>query len=130
MTGITGRREQGDPARPLRERISAGVVSAVAIVLLGMLAAPLVLIAVPRAFGIEWACIGETGVQRTAGDTYIEALAVLGTIGWLAVLVGAIYASIAERRRLVVLLPTLWFVSLVSAALVAAAAVGPAPCPP
>lgn len=81
MTGMGGRRERGHEASPLTGRVPAGLVSAVAIVLLGMLAAILVLIALPRAFGIEWACVGETGVQRTAGDAYVEAFAVLGTIG-------------------------------------------------
>lgn len=85
MTGITGRREQGHDAPPLTERIPAGLVTALAIVLLGMLAALLVLIAIPRAFDIEWACIGEAGVQRRAGDAYVETFAVLGTIGWLGV---------------------------------------------
>ena len=53
----------------------------------------------------------------------------IGTFGWIGVLVATIYAAIAGRSRLVVLLPALWFLALVSGALVAAAFIGPERCP-
>jgi hypothetical protein len=50
-------------------------------------------------------------------------------MGWIGVFLGVLYGSIAERRGLVLLLPLVWFVVFVVAALVAAAVVGPVPCP-
>lgn len=110
-------------------RIPPGLVSAVGFALLGPLAAVLVLVVFPRVFGIDSACVTATGSVTTDGDVYVSAFAVLGTAGWLAVFLGVVYASIAERTRAVMLLPAAWFAALVAAALVAAALVGPAPCP-
>ena len=110
-------------------RIPPGLVSALGFALLGPLAAVLVLVAFPRAFGIESACVSETGSVTTDGDVYVSAFAVLGTAGWLAVFLAVMYASIAERPRVVMLLPAVWAAVLVVAALVAAVVVGPAPCP-
>jgi len=112
------------------ERVPVGVLSALGTLLLGVVAAMIVLIAIPNFFEIESSCVGASGVQRTAGDTYVGAFAVLGTLGWLGVLVASIVASIAERRDIAMLLPLLWFVTLVLAALGAAVFVGPEPCPP
>lgn len=110
-------------------RIPAGVVSALGFVVLGPLAAVLVLVTIPDAFQVESSCVTQTGAVATDGDVYAGAFAVLGTLGWFAVFLGVIYASIAERPRLVMLLPAVWFVALVAAALAAAAFVGPALCP-
>jgi hypothetical protein len=97
--------------------------------ILGPAAAILVLGVIPDAFEIEWACVGRLGVERTSGDTYAAAFGVFGTLGWLAVLAGAIYAEIVGARRLAAVLPVVWFVLLVGAALVTAAAIGPQLCP-
>jgi len=110
-------------------RIPAGVVSTLGFVLLGPLAGVLVLVAIPDAFGIASSCLTETGTVTTAGDVYVRSFAVLGTLGWLVVLAGVIFASIVGQRTVVMLLPALWFVALVLAALIAATVVGPAPCP-
>ena len=98
------------------ERIPAGPVSALEFLLLGLAAAFLVLLAFPSLFTIESSCVGAHGVQSTAGDTYIEGFVVAGTLGWLGVLIGTICASIADRRNIVLLLPLLWFLTLVLAA--------------
>jgi len=71
----------------------------------------------------------EYGVQSTAGDTYVAGFVVAGTFGWLGVFLGTTYASIAERRDIVVLLPLLWFLALVLAALVAGVFLGSDTCP-
>lgn len=109
--------------------LSAGWLSVVELLVLGPLAAILVLGLIPSAFEIEWACIGPRGIEGTAGDTYAAAFGVVGTLGWFAVLAAAIYAEIVGARRLAVLLPVIWFAVLVSTALIAAAAIGPQLCP-
>jgi hypothetical protein len=114
---------------PLLDRLPAGPLAALEMVLLGALAAVLVLYVFPRAFAIESQCVGPTGQVTTAGDTYVAAVVVLGTLGWIGVFLGALYGSIAERRGLVLLLPLAWFVVLVATAFIVAALVGPAPCP-
>ncbi|MGH3135436.1 MAG: hypothetical protein ACRDPV_02930 [Gaiellaceae bacterium] len=103
--------------------------SALEILVLGMLAAVLVLFAIPGILGIEWSCLGENGVQSTGGDTYIAGFAVAGTFGWLGVFLGTMLANIAERRALAVLLPIFWFVALVVAALIVGVLLGPEACP-
>jgi hypothetical protein len=50
-------------------------------------------------------------------------------LGWFAALLGVVYANIDERPRLAALIPLVWFVALVGATLIAAASIGPAPCP-
>lgn len=114
---------------PRRRRFPVGALSAVEILVLGPLAAFLVLWVVPAAFEIEWQCIGTTGVQRVAGDSYVAGVTVAGTFGWLAVAVGAIYAQISESRRLAVLLPLVWFAFFVLAALIGAVSLGSQTCP-
>jgi hypothetical protein len=111
------------------DRWPAGVITTLGFVVLGPLAGVLVLVAIPDAFGIESSCVTATGAVTTAGDSYVAAFAVLGSVGWLAVFLGVIFAGIVERPAVGMLLPALWFAVLVSAALVAAAAIGPAPCP-
>ena len=101
-----------------------------AFLLLGLAAALLVLFAFPRAFEIESSCVGATGTRQTAGDTYVAGFVLVGTLGWVVAFLGAIYASIDDRRGLVLLLPLAWFAVLVLAALVVAALLGPVPCPP
>jgi hypothetical protein len=117
------------PGEPLLDRLPAGPLAALETLLLGALAAALALYVFPQAFAIESQCVGPTGQQTTAGDTYVAASVVLGTLGWIGVFLGVLYGSIAERRGLVLLLPLVWFVVFVVAALVAAALVGPVPCP-
>lgn len=103
--------------------------SALAILLLGLLAGIVVLLVIPSIFGIESSCVGAFGAQRTAGDTFVAGFVVLSTLGWLGVFLGTIFASIADRRDIVVLLPVLWFLTLVLAALVVAVFLGPEHCP-
>ena len=67
--------------------------------------------------------------QKTAGDTFVAAFALLGSLGWVVAFLGAIYASIADRRGVVLLLPLVWFAVLVLSALAVAAWLGPVPCP-
>lgn len=115
--------------RPWLDRLPTGALSALAFLLLGPAAAVLVLVAIPRGFEIESSCVTSGGVQKTAGDTFVAAFALLGTLGWIVAFLGAIYASIADRRGVVVLLPLVWFAVLVFSALVVAALLGPVPCP-
>lgn len=110
-------------------RIGAGFLGALEILVLGPLAAYLVLRVIPSAFSIESDCVGQYGVQRITGDSYFAAAAVVGTFGWLAVAGGAIYAQIAESSRLALLLPLAWFVVFVGGFLAGAAAIGPQVCP-
>ncbi len=67
--------------------------------------------------------------MRTNGDRYVAGFVVLGTFGWLAVATGTIFASIVDKRRLVVLLPLAWFLAFSLPAFVVGMAIGPAPCP-
>jgi hypothetical protein len=99
------------------------------VLVLAPLAALLVLLLIPSWFDIGWGCIGtETGVLRTAGDLYITAFGVIGTLGWLLVVMAALFANVTGASRAAALLPGAWFVALVGAALLAAAAIGPSPC--
>ena len=82
------------PRKVWFERIPAGVVSTLGFVLLGPLAGVLVLGAIPDAFRIESSCVTQTGAVNTEGDVYVRAFAVLGTLGWLAVFGGVMFASI------------------------------------
>jgi hypothetical protein len=96
---------------------------------LGPLAAVLVLVLIPRASGIESSCSGPFGLVSTEGDTYVGAMVALGTFGWIATFLGVVYASIAESRAAVLLLPAVFFAVLVLAGLVAATVIGPSHCP-
>jgi hypothetical protein len=111
------------------ERLPVGPVSAFEFLLLGVLAAGLVLVVFPAVFDIESSCVGPGGTEPTEGDTYIGGLVVFGTLGWLAVFLGMLYASIAELRRAVVLLPLVWFAVFVVGAFLVAAVLGPEVCP-
>lgn len=121
-------RSVGPDRRPWLDRIP-GSLSALEFLLLGLAAAFLVMLVIPYGFGIESSCVGALGVQRTVGDTFVAGFAALGSFGWLAVFLGTIYAGIAGRRDIVLLLPLLWFLVLVVGALTVAVFVGPAPCP-
>ncbi len=110
------------------QSVPLGLVCALEILVLGSLAALLVLWVIPSAFEIEWACVGVSGVLHQAGDSYVAGFGVAGTFGWLAVFVIAIFANIAEVRWLPVVLPLAWFLTLVAGSLVAAASIGPQPC--
>ena len=112
-----------------RYRPSAETLSVVEVLVLAPLAAALAFWLIPAAFGIDWSCVTSTGVGTTTGDSFARTVAVAGTLGWVFVLVGTLFAHIAERPRLAVALPAVWFVLLVGVMTIAAAAVGPAPCP-
>lgn len=109
--------------------IGSGSLAALEILVLGALAAYLVLGIIPSAFSIESDCIGPSGVRRITGDTYFAAAAVVGTFGWLAVAAAAICAQISESRRLALFLPFVWFLVFVGGALAVAATIGPQVCP-
>lgn len=115
--------------RHRRRHISVPSLSLLEIVVLAPLAAVLALWAIPDAFGIEWSCVGTYGTLTTRGDSFGDAVAVAGTFGWLAVFIAVVFAHIAERPRLAVALPLVWFVGLVGTTLVVAATIGPLPCP-
>jgi hypothetical protein len=110
-------------------RISAFSTGLLALVVLGPTSVALVMFAIPRAFDIEWACIGPTGATSRSGDLYAGLAAVAGVFGWIVVFVGVLFAHIAERPRLAWLLPVAWFGAVVTGAALAAAVIGPAPCP-
>lgn len=99
------------------------------VVVLAPLAAILVLLAFPSWFEIDWGCVSTTtGVMRTAGDSYIAAFGVIGSLGWLLVVMIALFANVTGSSRFAAYLPVAWFVTLVTSALVAAAAIGPQTC--
>jgi hypothetical protein len=104
-------------------------VSALAFLLLAVASAVLVLFVFPGAFEIESMCVSASGTQSSRGDTYIAGFAVAGMFGWLAVLMGMVFANIADRRDIALLLPLVWAASLVLAAFVVAIWLGPEPCP-
>ena len=114
---------------PRRRRIPVGPLSVLEILVLGPLAAFLVMRLIPSLFGVEWECVSEYGRQRVAGDSYLAGFAVVGTFGWILVIVGVLVAQIWESERLAVLLPVVWFVGFVLTSLVIAAAMGSQPCP-
>ncbi|MCI0636357.1 MAG: hypothetical protein L0206_20945 [Actinobacteria bacterium] len=110
-------------------RITASSLGVLGLVLLAPLSVVLVMFAIPSFFEIDWACIGPTGTASRPGDLYIGLAAVAGTLGWILVFLGVLFAYIAERQRLAALLPVTWFVVLAGGATIAAAAIGPSPCP-
>jgi hypothetical protein len=113
----------------MRNRVPAGLVSTLEFLVLGPLAAVLVLVVIPRAFGVESACSGPLGFVSTDGDTYVGAMVALGTFGWIVTFLGVVYAGIAESRGVVLLLPAVFFAVLVLAGLAAAIVIGPSHCP-
>lgn len=108
----------------------SGWTSFVEILILAPLAAVVVLGVVPSVFEIEWECVRGYGVVRTVGDSYLTGFAVVGAVGWIAVLAAMIFAHISERPRVAMALPLAWFAALVLASLVVGAAIGPATCVP
>jgi hypothetical protein len=116
----------------MRHRIGhlePGPLSLLEILVLGPLAAFLTLWLVPDLVGIEWQCLGTSGVERLSGDTYLSTIVVLGTFGWMLVMLGAVYAQIAESRRMAAVLPAVWFTVFVAVALIYGLALGPQSCP-
>ena len=107
---------------------SSGSLGLLEILVLGPLAAFLVVYLIPSLVGLDSNCVGALGVQRVSGDTYNAGVMVLGTLGWLFVGLGVLFARIVESERLAVLLPVAWFLLLVSSALAIAAAMGPESC--
>jgi hypothetical protein len=67
------------------------------------------------------------GIERHRGRRISESA--LGLLGLVLVLVAILFAHIAARTRLATLLPVVWFGMLVGGAAIAAAWIGPAPCP-
>jgi hypothetical protein len=118
-----------EPGARRSRHVGAGFLSVLEIIVLGLLAAYVVLLLIPSAFTIESDCVGELGRKRITGDSYFAAAAVVGTFGWLAVGVVAIYAQIADRPRLALLVPLAWFAVFVSASLIMAVAIAPQLCP-
>lgn len=110
-------------------KLTAGTLSLVEILVLAPLAAVLAFWLIPKAFGIEWSCVTGTGIGNTDGESFAENVAVFGTIGWFVVFLGTLFAHIADRERLTAVLPIAWFLVLFTAMVVAAASIGPAPCP-
>lgn len=110
-------------------RPGMGLLAAIEIFFLGLLAAFLVLWTIPAAFDIEWSCVSSEGVARRSADSYGDGVVLAGTLGWLLVGVAALLAIIGEQRRVAALLPLAWFAAFVAGALVAAAAIGPQLCP-
>lgn len=108
---------------------SAGWLSLVELIVLAPAAGIMVFAVVPSVFDVEWNCLGGFGVATTEGDTYLAGFASIMAIGWLLVLVGIVYAEIADNRRAAAAIPAVWFVALVAIAVVWAAAIGPARCP-
>jgi hypothetical protein len=116
-----------DPSSRL-DRLPVGLMSLALTIVLGALAAVLAIAVIPGLFTVEPACVSAGGWQGSSGESYFDAVMVVGTFGWLGVAVGTIFASIADRRRVVLLLPAVWFTALVVFALTLAIVVGPAIC--
>lgn len=108
---------------------SPGTLVLLEVLVLGPLAAFLVMRVIPSMFGVEWECVGAHGRERVAGDSYLAGMVVVGTFGWLLVAAGVLFARIWESEKLAVLLPLVWFLVLVLSSLAISAAVGPDLCP-
>ena len=119
----------GSAGSQVRRKLPTGALILVETLVLAPLAALLAFWLIPNAFGVEWSCVTGTGIRNAGGERFAENVAVFGTVGWFAVLLGALFAQIADRERLAAALPVAWFVLLVTAMTIAAAAIGPAPCP-
>lgn len=118
-----------EPGARRSRHVGAGSLCVLEIIVLGLLAAYVVLLLIPSAFTIESDCVGEYGRERIPGDSYFAAASVFGTFGWLAVAVVTIYAQIADWPRLALLLPLAWFAVFVSSSLIVAVAMAPQLCP-
>jgi len=108
---------------------SSGSLGLLEVLVLGPIAAALVLRFIPSLFGVDWDCVGAYGRQRVAGDTYLAVMVVAGTFGWLLVALGMLFAQIADSERLAVLLPVVWFLVLVVSSFAFSAATGSEFCP-
>jgi hypothetical protein len=115
---------------PRRHRFSIDSLSVLELLVFVPAAGVLALWLIPDWFDIHWSCLSGFGEEgNTPGDVFSNTVGVLGTFGWILVAIAVLFAHIAERPRLAALLPALWFVLLVGGAAIAAAAIGPAPCP-
>jgi hypothetical protein len=113
-----------------RLRLSVDSLALLELVVFVPVAGVLTLWLIPTWFDIHWSCVSGLGLEgSTPGDTYSDAVGVLGTLGWVVVAIAVLFAHIAERPRLAAAFPAVWFGLLVGGAFVAAAAIGPAPCP-
>jgi hypothetical protein len=123
-------RSETTQARKRPRHPSLGTLGFLEILVLGTLAAVLTLWAIPSAIGIEWECLaGSGGVEPGRGDSYLSGVVVLGTVGWLLVSIGVLYAQIFESRRGTLLLPVAWFVAFVLGTLIVALTLGSQHCP-
>ena len=59
----------------------------------------------------------------------VPASGIIVAFGWFLVLVGIVYAEIADNQRAAAVIPVVWFAILVAMSLVSAAAIGPELCP-
>lgn len=98
------------------------------VIVLAPLAAILVLLLIPSWFDVEWGCVSTTGATHTPGDLYITTFGVLGTLGWLLVVMAALFANVTGSSRFASVLPVAWFTALVLGALITAATIGPQVC--
>jgi len=119
----------GAPGRGRRRHLTGSPLIGLEFVVLGGLAAFLTLWVIPAAFQIDWSCLNQAGVTRLGGDTYLHAVVVIGTFGWLFAAMGELLAQIGDSRRAAAVIPAVWFTVFVGVALIAAAAVGPQICP-
>ena len=104
-----------------------GVLTALQVVLFAPLAALLVFVALPAAFGIEWLCLFD-GPETDAAVAYGQGFAIAGLASWVLLVVGTIIVHRRGYAKVASLLPSLWLGVLVGAAFIAAAAAGPQPC--
>jgi hypothetical protein len=126
VSGVTAPNRQPSSRRP---SLSSERLMWVEVLVLAPLAAILVLLVIPSWFQIDWGCISTaTGVMRTPGDMYITTFSVLGTLGWLLVVMAAMFANVTGPSRFASVLPVAWFSLLVVSAVVTAATIGPQIC--
>jgi hypothetical protein len=88
----------------------------------------LVLVVIPNGFDVEWGCFGGSGSLHTRADTYVDAFAVGGALGWLIAAGVTAVVYTAGRRLVALAVPLAWFSVLVLAAVGVAASIGPLPC--
>lgn len=105
-----------------------GLLAALEVIALALLSGALVLWIIPSAFEVEWACVGVTGADRSAADTYIDAFAVFGALSWLAVAGATVMAFGVGRNLVAVAIPAAWFAVLTLLAVAISASIGPLPC--
>ena len=97
------------------------------IVILGPVAAIVVLGIVPATFGIEWFCVFE-GAEAKGADYYWDTFSIVTPVTWLALVVAAISTHTRGLRNVAAALPVVWFVLLVASSFVVGASLGSQPC--